>query len=96
MELKPKAFGLACGIVWGVTVFIASLGVALRGGTGEITGKLARFYIGYDATTITGAFVGLVYGFFHFLIMGMIFAALYNKFSCGNKCCSTQSSPDKK
>ena len=78
MKLDEKAFGLACGIVWGAIVFLASLSVFLRGGTAEITGRLARFYIGYDPTTFLGAFVGLIYGFVSALIVGLIFAVLYN------------------
>ena len=85
MKLDRKAFGMACGILWGATVFLVTLAVVLRGGTGELTGKLARFYIGYQPTKITGAILGLIYGFIHAFVFGWIFAALYNKFSPGGK-----------
>lgn len=81
MKLDEKAFGLACGIMWGALVFLASLSVYLRDGTGEITGRLARFYIGYDPSTFLGAFVGLIYGFISALIIGLIFAVVYNAFT---------------
>lgn len=77
MRLNGKAFGLSCGILWGATVFLATLAVVIRGGTGELTGKLARYYIGYQ-TTIPGAFIGLVYAFIHAFIFGLIFVAIYN------------------
>ena len=85
MKLDRKAFGMACGVLWGVTVFLVTLAVVLRGGTGELTGKLARFYIGYQPTKITGAFLGLIYGFINAFVFGWIFAALYNKFRPGGK-----------
>ena len=80
MKLNVKAFGLACGIVWGVLVFLLTISVVIRGGSGELTGKLARFYIGYS-TSFAGAFIGLIYGFISAYIAGAILAALYNKFS---------------
>jgi len=80
MKWNGKALGLALGIIWGVTVFIATLGVVLRGGTGEITGKLARFYLGYS-TTMIGAFIGLIWGFIHAFIVGYVLAILYNTFN---------------
>jgi hypothetical protein len=88
MRLNVKAFSLTCGIIWAATVFLATISVVVRGGTGELTCKLGRYYIGYS-TTIPGAFVGMIWAFIHLSILGMIFAALYNylapKDSHGNK-----------
>ncbi|MBN1900033.1 hypothetical protein JW926_01755 [Candidatus Sumerlaeota bacterium] len=77
MKLNGKALGVAWGILWGGAIFLATLAVVFRGGSGELTGKLARFYIGYS-TTFAGAFIGLIYGFIHAFIMGVVFAAIYN------------------
>ena len=77
MKLNGKAFGFASGIIWGATIFLATMIVALRGGSGELIRKLARFYIGYQPT-LAGAFIGLIYGFIHAFIVGVIFAAIYN------------------
>lgn len=80
MKLNKVALGLAGGIVWGAIVFLATWSVILRSGTGELTGKLARFYIGYSMTP-EGSIIGLVYGFITAFIIAYIFAALYNAFS---------------
>ncbi len=85
MKLNGKAFGIAWGVIWGGTIFLASLSVVLRQGTGEFTNHLGRFYIGYDSTKAFGAFVGLVYGFIHAFIMGVIFAAIYNSVVASEK-----------
>ena len=83
MKLNVKAFSLTCGIVWAVSVFFATMSVVVRGGTGELTCKLGRFYVGY-ATTVPGAFIGMIWGFIHMSVMGLLFAMLYNHFcSCG-------------
>ena len=84
MKLNGKAFGMACGIIWGATVFLATLAVVVRGGTGEHTSLLGRFYIGYR-TSAAGAFVGLIYGFIHAYIMGLIFAGIYNSVVASEK-----------
>jgi len=78
MKLSPKALGLASGIVWGVTIFLATLWVVVKGG-GEHMRLLQQFYIGYDTTPL-GSIIGLVYGFIDGFICGWIFAWLYNKF----------------
>jgi len=84
MRLNGKAFGLACSILWGATVFVATLSVALRGGSGELTSKLGRFYIGYQPT-LAGSIVGLIYGFLHAFVFGLIFAGIYNAVVQGEK-----------
>lgn len=75
--LNAKAFGLACGILWGVSVFIMTVWVILKGG-GNTLGLLDQFYIGYSISWL-GAIIGLVYGFVDGFIGGYIFAWLYNK-----------------
>lgn len=77
MKLNGKAFGMAWGVIWGGSVFLATLCVVFRSGSGELTSKLGRFYIGYQPT-LAGAFIGLIYGFVHAFVMGVIFAAIYN------------------
>ena len=84
MKLNKLAMGLAGGIVWGTTVFIATLWVFIRG-SGETLQKLDRFYFGYRVS-VGGAFIGLVYGFIEGFILALAFAALYNCFvSCKAK-----------
>lgn len=77
MKLSPKAFGLACGILWGLTVFLCTFWVIWKGG-GNTLGLLDRFYLGYSIS-YTGAFIGLIWGFIDGFIGGWIFAWLYNR-----------------
>lgn len=78
MKLNPRAAGLAGGILWGLTVFIATLWILVKGG-GFTLMKLSQFYIGYSVS-IPGAFIGLIYGFVNGCIAGCVFALLYNLF----------------
>ncbi|MFH1625010.1 MAG: bacteriophage holin [Pseudomonadota bacterium] len=77
MKLNVKAFALACGIIWGVGLFLATWWIiAFSGATGEPT-FIGRVYIGYCISPL-GSFIGLVWGFIDGLIGGGIFAWLYN------------------
>ncbi len=76
MKLNATAFGLACGILWGVTVLLATIWVALAGG-GEHLLLLRRFYFGYSVSYL-GGILGLAYGFIDGFIGGWVLARLYN------------------
>jgi hypothetical protein len=76
MKLNLKAFALTCGIGWAVSVFIYTWWlIALYGATAGTRPGL--FYLGYHVSAI-GSIIGLIWGFFHGLICGAIFAWLYN------------------
>ncbi len=79
MKLDKKAFGLACGIIWGLTVLVATYWVMTRGG-GHTLVLLQQFYFGYKISW-WGAIIGLAYGFVNGFICGWIFAWLYNRFA---------------
>ncbi len=81
MKLDLKATALAGGILWGLTVFLATIWIVIKGG-GLTLMKLSQFYIGYSVS-IPGAFIGGIYGFFHGFIACLIFALLYNLFVKG-------------
>ncbi len=78
MRLDIKAFGLACGIMWGLAVLVATLWLIVSGSGGTFMQYLDNFYIGYSFSVV-GAFIGAIWGFFDGLIGGVIFAWLYNK-----------------
>jgi hypothetical protein len=79
MKLNIKAFALVCGIFWGLIVFkLTWWQILLNGATGELT-YIGRIYLGYNISPL-GSFIGLIWGFFHGLIVGAIFAWLYNLF----------------
>ncbi len=84
MKFNIKAFGLTSGIVWGLSVFLATFWILIMGASGKTLGKLSKFYIGYSVSW-GGAFVGLIWGFVDGLIVGAIFAWLYNKLSVGKE-----------
>ena len=80
MKLHKVALGMAAGILWGATIFLATWWIVIRGGTGENIALLGRFYIGYTPTPV-GSIIGLVYGFIDGFIAGYIFALIYNAFA---------------
>ncbi len=77
MKLDIKAFGLSCGLIWGLGLFVLTWWIiAFEGATGEIT-MIGRLYRGYSITPV-GSLIGLVWAFADGLIGGLIFAWLYN------------------
>ena len=77
MRLDVKAFGLTCGLIWGLGLFLLTWWIiAFEGATGEVP-MIGRLYRGYSITP-TGSLIGLVWAFLDGLIGGLIFAWLYN------------------
>jgi hypothetical protein len=79
VKLNAKAFGLACGILWGLVIFVATFWVMIKGG-GNTLALLQQFYFGYKISVL-GAFIGLVWGFIDGFIGGYLFSWLYNRLS---------------
>lgn len=76
-KLDIKAFGLACGILWGACVLV--LGLTAMAGFGDHVVKfVSNAYIGYKASVL-GAIIGGIWGFVDAFIFAAIFAWLYNK-----------------
>lgn len=77
MKLDIKAFALACGIIWGLGVFLLTWWViAFEGASGDRT-LIGLVYRGYSLSP-AGSVVGLVWGFFDGVVGGALFAWLYN------------------
>jgi hypothetical protein len=77
MKLNVKAFALACGLVWGLGVFMLAWWIMLfEGATGEVP-FLGHIYRGFSISPL-GSVIGLVWAFFDGAIAGSIFAWLYN------------------
>jgi hypothetical protein len=77
MKLDVKAFGLTCGLVWGVGLLCLTWWlIAFYGATGEIT-FIGRLYRGYSVSPV-GSVIGLIWGFADGLVGGLVFAWLYN------------------
>lgn len=73
------ALGLACGTVFGLAVFAATLFLILKGGNlvGPNLALLGQFFIGYTVT-IKGAIIGLLYGFAAGFVLGWLIAFFRN------------------
>lgn len=78
-KLDPLAFGVAFGVVTGLSLFMVTLFLVLKGGAvvGPNLGLLGQFLFGYSVTGI-GALVGLIYGFGIGLVGGFGTALLRN------------------
>jgi hypothetical protein len=78
-KLDRTALGLAVGTLCGISVFLATLFLVLKGG--EVIGPnlalLGQFFFGYTVT-ITGAFIGLAYGFIGGFVVGWLIGLLRN------------------
>ena len=80
MKFNIKSFGLTCGIIWGLTILLSTFWMLITQASGKTFGKLSKFYLGYSVSW-GGAFIGMLWGFVDGLIIGAIFAWLYNKLS---------------
>jgi uncharacterized membrane protein len=74
MRLNAKALGLALGVLWGLTVFLATAWIVFINSPGDTLAKLGAFYIGYEVSWRLG------YGFVDGLIGGLLLAWIYNAF----------------
>ncbi len=85
MKVRNTALGMRVGLIWGVTVLLATLWVAVFG-DGNVPDPLRRLYIG-DSVSIGSATVGLIYGLADGFLFGWLFAWLCNRLS-GSKASS--------
>lgn len=77
MKLDVKAFAVACGLLWGLGLFVITWWImAFEGATGDPT-FIGRLYRGY-AISPTGSLIGLVWALVDGLVGGAVFAWLYN------------------
>lgn len=76
MQLNPKRFALALGVLSGLTLFLVTLVAAWRG-AGDHLAHLSIVYIGYEVSYL-GSAIGLVYGFLSGAIAGFLFSVIYN------------------
>ncbi len=84
MKLNVRAFALACGLIWGVGLFLVTWWIIAFGDAPEGPTWLGLIYRGYTVTAL-GSVIGLAWAFVDGLIGGVIFAWLYNLIA--RKCC---------
>ena len=79
VKLDRVALGLSLGAVSGLTLFLATLVLVLRGGdvVGPTLALLGQYFPGYTVT-LSGSLVGLAYGFAAAYVAGWLFAFLRN------------------
>ena len=83
MKLNGNALGLSLGLVWGGTIFLATilllikarLGIHYQAGDpiGPTLLTLGQFYMGYSMSFF-GSIVGFIYGFINAYLVGVIIA----------------------
>ena len=78
MKLDVKAFGLTNGLIWGLGAFLLTWWVIIFDGPSCDPVFIAKVYRGYSITW-SGSLIGLTWGFFDGLILGVVFAWLYNR-----------------
>ncbi|HKZ80631.1 MAG TPA: hypothetical protein VJ124_20315 [Pyrinomonadaceae bacterium] len=79
LRLNGNILGLVLGIIAGISLFLATNFLILKGGEdiGPHLALLSQFFPFYSVTFI-GSLVGLLYGFVCGYVAGFIIAALYN------------------
>ena len=79
MRLNAPILGLVLGLLFGLTIFVATNILVVKGGDviGPHLALLGEFFWGYGVTFV-GSLVGFLYGFSYGFIVGYIFARLYN------------------
>jgi hypothetical protein len=79
VPIHKRALGVACGVVAGAGIWLATAILLLKGGSqvGPTLELLNQYLVGYDVTW-PGAFIGLAWGFALGFVFGWMFAALRN------------------
>lgn len=78
MKLNVRAFSLSCGLVWGLGVFLLPWWMILLDGPGGPIPFFSRVYRGFDVTPV-GSLIGLAWAFPDALVVGALFAWIYNR-----------------
>lgn len=80
LRLNATVQGIVTGLMFGLTIFIATNWLILKGG--EVVGPhlalLSQFFIGYRVTFV-GSLIGLAYGFVVGGLIGYCIASIYNR-----------------
>lgn len=79
MKLSVRAYGLACGILWGGSLFLVGILDTFSTWADPLGKTVAKVYLGYTPTILGSFAVGLI-GFVNAWIGGLLLAWLYNKF----------------
>jgi len=78
-KLSPRAFGLACGILWGLMILLVGLAATFWSYGTAFANLFATLYPGY-ALGVQGSIIGGLWGLVDGFICGVLIAWLYNRF----------------
>lgn len=78
MNLDAKRFGLAAGILWGISLFGMTLASLVNGYGRDFLVALTSVYPGYTISCV-GSAVGLVYGFLDGFVSTFVLVWIYNQ-----------------
>ena len=78
MKLNVKAFGLTCGLLWGIGLFALTWWIIFFDGVSDTPNFIGHLYRGYKFTPL-GSLIGLVWALVDGFGCGIVFAWLYNK-----------------
>ena len=79
LRLNAKIQGLSVGIIAGLTIFLATNWLLIRGGkvVGPHLGLLGQYFIGYRVSFV-GSLIGFIYAFALGFLIGYGVAVIYN------------------
>ncbi len=79
LKLNSKAWGVATGLLAGLTLFLATIVLVIKGGenVGQHLNLLSVYLPGYHVTVL-GAFLGFVYAFVIGYALGRLIGWVYN------------------
>lgn len=79
LHLNGRILGLTFGLISGLTIFIATNWLVLKGGdvVGPHLSLLDQFFWGYSVS-FKGSFIGMAYGFIVGYLAGWLIAWVYN------------------
>ena len=88
LRLNAKIWGLVCGLLLGLAIFVATNWIVIKGGhIDDVTGEyvvgphlqlLSQFFIGYRVSFF-GSIIGFLYGFALGTMGGAFIGLVYNK-----------------
>ena len=79
ISLNSRVIGLAVGVICGLTVFVATNWLVIKGGetVGPHLSLLGQYFFGYRVT-FSGSLIGAVYGFILGMAGGSMLGWIYN------------------
>ena len=84
MRIQEQGWGIACGLIAGLGLFVATIVLVVRGGpvVGPRLGLLSLYFPGYSVTVL-GSVIGFVYAFVGGYAVGRGIATIYNRLTAG-------------